>query len=76
MGGQGELRDVANSDRGTGNNPRVDAYVVSGAADLVEYGYDALLKRIGGGELGRIERVGSHVDARCTLGTSCLGGLE
>ena len=40
--------DVANSDRGTGNNPRVDACVVNGAADLIEYGYDALLKRIGG----------------------------
>ena len=50
LGGQGKLRDVANSDRGAGNNPRVDAYVVNGAADLVEYGHDALLKRIGGGE--------------------------
>jgi len=40
MRGQGKLRDVANSDRGAGNNPRVDAYVVNGAADLVEYGYD------------------------------------
>ena len=43
LGGQGKLRDVANSDRGAGNNPRVDAYVVNGAADLVEYGYDACL---------------------------------
>ena len=66
LGGQGKLRDVADSDRGTGNNPRVNADVVNGAADLVEYGYDALLKRVGGGEVGRIERVGGHVDARCT----------
>ena len=50
--------------------------MVNGAADLVEYGYDALLKCIGGGELGRIERVGGHVDARYTLGASGLGGLE
>ena len=43
---------------------------------LIEHGYDALLKRIGGGELGRIERVGGHVDARCTIRPRCLGGLE
>ena len=76
LGGQGKLGYIADSDRGAGNNPRVNAYVVNGAADLVEYGYDALLKRIGGGEFGRIECVGGHVDARCTLGASGLGGLE
>ncbi len=43
---------------------------------LIEHGYDAPLKRIGGGELGRIERVGGHVDARCTIRPRCLGGLE
>lgn len=48
LGGQGKLGYIADSDRGAGNNPRVNAYVVNGAADLVEYGYDALLKRIGG----------------------------
>ena len=63
LGGQGKLRDVANSDRGAGNNPWVNADVVNGAADLIEHGYDALLKRIGGGELGRIERVGGHIVA-------------
>ena len=76
LGGQGKLRDVANSDRSAGNNPRVDAYVVNGAADLVEHGYDALLKCVGGGALGRIECVGGHVDARYPLGASGLGGLE
>ena len=76
LGGQGKLRDIADGDRGTGNNPRVNADVVNGAADLVEHGHDALLKRIGGGELGRIERVGGHVDARCALRAGCLGGLE
>ena len=44
LGGQGELRDVANSDRGTGNNPGVNTDVVNDAADLVEYGYDTLPK--------------------------------
>ena len=76
LGGQGKLRDVANSDRGTGNNPRVDARVVDGAADLIEHGDNTLLKRIGGGELGRIERVGGHVDARGSLRARCLGGVE
>ena len=50
--------------------------MVDGAADLVEYGHDTLLKCIGGGEPGRIERVGGHVDARCTLHARCLGGFE
>ena len=50
--------------------------MVDGAADLIEHGYDALLKRIGGGDTGGLERVGGHVDARCTLGASGLGGLE
>ena len=76
LGGQGKLRDIANGDSRSSKNPRVDADVVNGTADLIEHGYDALLKRIGGGELSRIERVGGHVDARCTLGASGLGGLE
>ena len=76
LGSQGKLRDVANSDRGAGNNPGIDALVVDGTADLVEYGYDALLKRIGGGDTGRLECVGGHVDARGALGASCLGGFE
>ena len=76
MSGYGELGDIADGDGGSGIDPRIDALVVDGAADLVEYGYDALLKCIGGGELGRIERVGGHVDARYTLGASGLGGLE
>ena len=76
LGGQGKLRDVANSDRGTGNNPRVNADVVNGAADLVEYGHDTLLKCVGGGEPGRVEYVGGHVDARCALRAGCLGSLE
>ena len=33
LGGQGKLRDVADSDRGAGNNPRVNALVVNSAAD-------------------------------------------
>lgn len=76
LGGQGKLRDVANSDRGAGNNPRVDAYVVNGAADLVEHGYDALLKCIGGESSAASSASGGHVDARYTLGASGLGGLE
>ena len=35
LGGQGKLGYIADSDRGAGNNPRVNAYVVNGAADLV-----------------------------------------
>ena len=50
--------------------------MVGGAADLVEYGHGTLLKCIGRGELGRIECVGGHVDARGALGTSGLGGVE
>ena len=76
LGGQGKLRDVANSDRSAGNNPRVDAYVVDGAADLVEYGHDTLVKCIGRGESDSLERIGGHIDARYTLGASGLGGLE
>ena len=76
LGGQGKLRDVANSDRGAGNNPWVNADVVNGAADLIEHGYDALLKRIGRGESDSLEHVGGHVEARCTLRAGCLDGLE
>ena len=76
LGGQGKLRDVANSDRSAGNNPRVDAYVVDGTADLVEYGHDTLLKCIGRGESDSLEHVGGHVEARCTLRAGCLDGLE
>ena len=74
--GYGELGDITDGDGSSGIDPGIDALVVDGAADLVEYGYDALLKRIGGGELGRIERIGGHVDARGALGASCLGGFE
>ena len=35
LGGQGKLRDVANSDRGASNNPWVNADVANGAADLI-----------------------------------------
>ena len=76
LGGQGKLGDVANSDRGAGNNPWVNADVVNGAADLVECGHNTLLKCIGRGESDSLERVGGHVDARCTLRASGLGGLE
>ena len=50
--------------------------MVDGAADLVEHGYNAPLKRIGGGDPGSLEHVGRHVDARGALGTGGLGGLE
>ena len=72
----GELGDIADGDGGSGIDPGIDALVVDGAADLVEYGHDTLLKCIGRGELGRIECVGGHVDARGALGTSGLGGVE
>lgn len=48
MSGYGELGDIADGDGGSGIDPRIDALVVNGAADLVEHGYDALLKCIGG----------------------------
>lgn len=50
--------------------------MVDGTADLVEYGHDTLLKCIGRGESDSLEHVGGHVDARCTLRASGLGGLE
>ena len=43
---------------------------------LVECGHNTLLKCIGRGESDSLERVGGHVDARCTLRASGLGGLE
>lgn len=76
MRGYGELGDIADGDGGSGIDPGIDARVVDGAADLIEHGNNTLLKRIGGGESGCIERVGGHVDARCTLGTSGVGGVE
>ena len=76
LGGQGKLGDIANGDGGPGIDPGIDAYVVDGAADLVEYVSDTLLKCIGRGESDSLERIGGHVDARGALGTSCLGGLE
>ena len=76
LGGQGKLGDIANGDGGPGIDPGIDALVVNGAADLVEYGHDTLLKCIGRGESDSLERIGGHVDARGALGTSCLGGLE
>ena len=76
MSGYGELGDIADGYGGSGINPGIDALVVDGAADLVEYGYDALLKCIGRGESDSLERIGGHVDARGALGTSCLGGFE
>ena len=76
MRGYGELGDIADGDGGSGIDPRIDALVVDGAADLVEYGHDTLLKCIGRGESDSLERVGGHVDARYTLGASGLGGLE
>ena len=76
MRGYGELGDIADGDGDSSIDPGIDALVVDGAADLVEYGYDAPLKRIGGGEPGRIERIGGHVDARRTLRAGCLGSFE
>ena len=76
MSGYGELGDIADGDGGSGIDPRIDALVVDGAADLVEYGHDTLLKCIGRGESDSLERVGGHIDARCTLRAGCLGGLE
>ena len=76
LGGDGELGDIADGDGGSGVDPRIDAGVVDGAADLVEHGNDALLKCIGGGELGCLERVGGHIDACGALGTGGLGGFE
>ena len=76
LGGQGKLGDIANGDGGPGIDPGIDALVVNGAADLVEYGHDTLLKCIGRGDTGGLERIGGHVDARCTLRPRCLGGLE
>lgn len=67
MSGYGELGDIADGDGGSGIDPRIDALVVDGAADLVEYGHDTLLKCIGRGESDSLERVGGHIDARCTL---------
>ena len=76
MSGYGELGDITDGDGGSGIDPRIDALVVDGAADLVEYGHDTLLKCIGRGESDSLERVGGHIDARCTLRAGCLGGLE
>ena len=76
LGGYGELGDIADGDGGSGIDPGIDALVVDGAADLVEYGYDTLLKCIGRGESDSLERVGGHVDARRTLRAGCLGGFE
>lgn len=64
MSGYGELGDIADGDGGSGIDPRIDALVVDGAADLVEYGHDTLLKCIGRGESDSLERVGGHIDAR------------
>ena len=74
--GYGELGDIADGDGGSGIDPGIDALVVNGAADLVEYGRDTLLKCIGRGESDSLEHIGGHVDARGALGTSCLGGFE
>ena len=76
LGGNGEFGDIADGDGGSGIDPGIDAGVVDGAADLVEHGHNALLKRIGGGDPGSLEHVGRHVDARGALGTGGLGGLE
>ena len=76
MRGYGELGDIADGDGGSGIDPGIDALVVDGAADLVEYGHDTLLKCIGRGESDSLERVGGHIDARGALGASCLGGFE
>ena len=76
MRGYGELGDIADGDGGSGIDPRIDALVVDGAADLVEYGHDTLLKCIGRGESDSLERVGGHIDARGALGASRFGGFE
>ena len=74
--GYGELGDITDGDGSSGIDPGIDALVVDGAADLVEYGHDTLVKCIGRGESDSLERIGGHIDARYTLGASGLGGLE
>ena len=76
MRGYGELGDIADGDGGSGIDPGIDALVVNGAADLVEYGHDTLFKCIGRGGADSLERIGGHIDARGALGASCLGGFE
>ena len=61
LGGYGELGDIADGDGGSGIDPGIDALVVDGTADLVEYGYDALLKRIGGGDTSGLERIDEFI---------------
>lgn len=46
--GYGELGDIADGDGGSSIDPGIDALVVDGAADLVEYRHDTLPKCIGG----------------------------